>query len=216
MLKAILWDNDGVLVDTEGLYFQACRDELAARGIQIDEADFAATFLKSSAGIRAFVGDSDETEFQALRTRRNERYSTLLRRGVEPIAGVEDALKTLRGKVRMGVVTSSRGDHFEMIHASSGLLPYFDFVLVREDYGRSKPEPEPYLAALVRNGLAADECLVVEDSERGLQAAVAAGIRCAVIPQGLTRTSDFSQAHVVLNDIGELALLALDLMEEKI
>ena len=80
----------------------------------------------------------------------------------------------------------------------------------------SKPDPEPYLTALERNGLAADECLVVEDSERGLQAAVAAGIRCAVIPQGLTRTSDFSQAHVVLNDIGELALLALDLMEEKI
>jgi beta-phosphoglucomutase-like phosphatase (HAD superfamily) len=192
MLKAILWDNDGGLVDTEGLYFQACRDELAAQGIAIDEADFAATFLKSSEGIRAFVGDLDKAKFQALRTRRNGRYSALLRRGVEPIAGVEEALKKLRGKVRMGVVTSSRGDHFEMIHASSGLLPYFDFVLVREDYGESKPDPE-----------------------RGLLAAVAAGIRCAVIPQGLTRTSDFSQAYAVLNDIGELAPLALDMIEEK-
>ena len=77
-LKAILWDNDGVLVDTEKLYFQACREELAARGIRIGEAEFIATFLKSSEGIRAFVGDLDEAEFEALRTRRNARYSALL------------------------------------------------------------------------------------------------------------------------------------------
>lgn len=214
-LKAILWDNDGVLVDTEKLYFQACREELAARGIRIGEAEFIATFLKSSEGIRAFVGDLDEAEFEALRTRRNARYSALLHGGVEPIAGVEEALKALCGKVRMGIVTSSRGDHFELIHATTGLLPYFDFALVREDYAASKPDPEPYLMALERMGLPADECLVVEDSERGLQAAVSAGIRCAVIPQGLTRTSDFSQAYAVLSDLSELVLLALDLIEEE-
>lgn len=215
MLKAILWDNDGVLVDTEKLYFQACRDELAAQGIAIDEADFAATFLKTSEGIKAFVGDLDEADFAALRDRRNQRYSALLRRGVATIAGVEEVLKTLHGKVRMGVVTSSRGDHFEMIHASTSLLPYFDFVLVREDYQASKPDPEPYLMAMERNRLAADECLVVEDSARGLQAAVAAGVRCVVIPQGLTQASDFSQAYTVLSDINELVPLALALMEEQ-
>ena len=214
MLKAILWDNDGVLVDTEGLYFEACRDELAAQGVAIDEVAFTETFLKSSEGIRAFVGDMAEEEFQALRTRRNERYSALLQAGVVPIVGVEDALRALHGKVQMGVVTSSRGDHFAMIHSSTGLLSYFDFVLVREDYRESKPDPEPYLTAMARNNLAAAECLVVEDSERGLQAAVAAGIRCVVIPRGLTRTSDFSKAYAVLNDIGEFEALALKMMEE--
>ena len=56
------------------------------------------------------------------------------------------------------------------------------------------------------------EVLVVEDSERGLQAAVAAGIRCVVIPRGLTRSSDFSKAHVVLNEIGEFRVLALSMV----
>ena len=59
MVKAMLWDNDGVLVDTEKLYFEACRDELAAQGIEINEADFVATFLKTSEGIKAFVGHLD-------------------------------------------------------------------------------------------------------------------------------------------------------------
>ena len=214
MVKAMLWDNDGVLVDTEKLYFEACRDELAAQGIEINEADFVATFLKTSEGIKAFVGHLDEAEFAALRTRRNERYSALLQRGVEPITGVRETLAALHGKVRMGIVTSCRGDHFEMIHASTGLLSYFDFVLVREDYEVSKPEPEPYLVAMERNGLAADECLEVEDSERGLQAAVAAGLRCVVIRQGLTEQSDFSRAFAVLNDINELAPLVFALILE--
>ena len=214
MVKAMLWDNDGVLVDTEKLYFEACRDELAAQGIEINEADFVATFLKTSEGIKAFVGHLDEAEFAALRTRRNERYSALLQRGVEPKTGVRETLAALHGKVRMGIVTSCQGDHFEMIHASTGLLSYFDFVLVREDYEASKPEPEPYLVAMERNGLAADECLVVEDSERGLQAAVAAGLRCVVIRQGLTEQSDFSRAFAVLNDINELAPLVFALILE--
>ena len=207
MLKAMLWDNDGVLVDTEKLYFEACRDELAAQGIEINEADFVSIFLKTSEGIKAFVGHLDEAEFAALRTRRNERYSALLQRGVEPKTGVRETLAALHGKVRMGIVTSCQGDHFEMIHASTGLLSYFDFVLVREDYEASKPEPESYLVAMERNGLVADECLVVEDSERGLQAAVAAGLRCVVIRQGLTEQSDFSRAFAVLKDINELAPL---------
>ena len=215
MLEAILWDNDGVLVDTEKLYFQACREELQAQGVEIDEADFADAFLTTSEGIQAFVGHLDEAEFAALRDRRNERYSALLQCGVEPIARVGQTLQALRGKVRMGVVTSSRGDHFQMIHASTGLLPYFDFVLVREDYEMSKPDPEPYLAAMHRHGLTADECLVVEDSERGLRAAVAAGLRCVVIPKGMTRASDFSKAYAVLDDINELVPLALTLMQEK-
>ena len=67
---------------------------------------------------------------------------------------------------------------------------------------------------MARNNLAAAECLVVEDSERGLQAAVAAGIRCVVIPRGLTRTSDFSKACAVLNDINEFEALVLKMIEE--
>ena len=112
----------------------------------------------------------------------------------------------------MGIVTSSRREHFEVIHAGTNLLPYFDFVLMREDYTHSKPDPEPYLTAMAQNGLSAEECVVIEDSERGLRAALAAGLRCIVIPQGLTRGLDFTGALAVLDDIRQLPPLIDQLM----
>ena len=69
-----------------------------------------------------------------------------------------------------------------------------DFVLVREDYQRAKPHPEPYLTGLKRFGATKEETLVVEDSARGLSSAVAAGIDCAVVHNDFTRGHDFSAA----------------------
>ncbi len=84
---------------------------------------------------------------------------------------------------------------------------------MREDYGQSKPSPEPYLTAMQRNGLAAEECLVIEDSERGLRAALAAGLRCIVIPQGMTRGMDFTGALRQLDDIREVPALVGALLQ---
>ena len=69
-----------------------------------------------------------------------------------------------------------------------------DFVLVREDYKLAKPHPEPYLTGLKRLGATKEETLVVEDSSRGLNSAVAAGIDCAIVLNDFTKAQDFSQA----------------------
>jgi beta-phosphoglucomutase-like phosphatase (HAD superfamily) len=79
-----------------------------------------------------------------------------------------------------------------------------DFVLTREDYVSSKPDPESYLLALSRFGASADECLVVEDSQRGLQAAIAAGIDCAVVYNAFTASHDFTGATHLLASIHDL------------
>ena len=71
-----------------------------------------------------------------------------------------------------------------------------DFVLVREDYERAKPHPEPYLTGLKRFGAAKEETLVVEDSLRGLKSAVAAGIDCAIVRNDFTHSPDFSEANL--------------------
>ncbi len=212
VLKAILWDNDGVLVDTEHLYFRACREALARIDIGLSEARFIDSFLRRGEGLRALMEERGLGEGLFVETQRwrNARHAELLSEGVAPIEGVVATLDALRGRVRMGIVTSSRRTHFEIVHAKTGLLPYFDFVLVREDYGEPKPHPEPYLQAMRRNGLRAEQCLVVEDSPRGLQAARAAGVRCAVIPRGLTQSLDFSGAFRHLQHAGEV----LDIVDE--
>lgn len=214
MLKAILWDNDGVLVDTEGLYFRATREALERLGVRLSEARFIECFLKASQGfsrVAAEYGIDDRT-LESARSWRNARYTELLRAGVPVIDGARQVLNELHGTVRMGVVTSSRREHFEIIHAATGLLDYIDFTLVREDYRQSKPDPEPYLTAMRQNDLSADECVVIEDSDRGLRAALAAGLRCVVIPQGLTQGLDFTGALCELTDIRQVPPLVRELM----
>jgi HAD superfamily hydrolase (TIGR01509 family) len=207
MLKAILWDNDGVLVDTEGLYFEATRQTLADAGVELTRALYADISLRQ--GRSAFDllrerGASDDTIEQA-RTTRDDRYSALLQSRPLLIDGVEETLASLHGSIRMGVVTSSRKVHFDVIHRSTGILGYFELVLTREDYRLSKPDPEPYRTALGLVGLAAQECVVVEDTERGMLSAVAAGIPCLVIPNALNREGDFSPARAVLTNIRDVA-----------
>ena len=100
--------------------------------------------------------------------------------------------------MRMAVVTSSQRQHFDTMHADISLTRYFEFVLAREDCGKTKPNPEPYLLALERLGMRAESCVAVEDSERGLAAARAAGLRCLVIPNEITRSCTFSGATAIL------------------
>jgi len=104
----------------------------------------------------------------------------------------------------MAIVTSAKRIHFEMAHRDSGILGYLEFVLTREDYVNSKPDPEPYLAGLARIGVEPARCLVIEDTARGLVSAKAAGLDCWVIPTALNRTSDFGGADAVLGDILEV------------
>ncbi|NLY00331.1 MAG: HAD-IA family hydrolase [Rhodopirellula sp.] len=101
----------------------------------------------------------------------------------------------------MGVVTSSRRDHFNIAHAKSGLLRYFDFILNREDCEHTKPHPEPYLTAIRWHHLVPEQCIVIEDSERGLASARTAGLECLIVLSEWTKDGDFSQACRVLDDI---------------
>jgi len=205
MIKAIFWDNDGVLVGTEHLYFQATRDVLGRFGISLTERQFGEISLQAGNSLFTLAeGRLTQQEMEAARNNRNARYAQLLQREQTVLPGVESTLASLHGSVRMAIVTSSRREHFDLIHRDSGLLKYFEFVLTREDYRLSKPHPEPYLAALKRSGLRPEECLVVEDSERGVRAATSAGLRCLAIPGEMNRSGDFSSASRILNDINQV------------
>jgi HAD superfamily hydrolase (TIGR01509 family) len=206
MFQAIFWDNDGVLVNTEHLYFQATQQVLATVDIDLDAETYRDFFLKQSQGawhLAAARGISQD-RLTALREARNVLYSRLLQEADITIPGVAPVLQNLTQRFSMGVVTTSHRDHFEIIHRRTAFLPLFDFVLVREDYGQSKPNPEPYLKALQMSGYPPASCLVIEDSERGLTAAKAAGLACWVIPTGLSRSGDFSAADKVLEHISQV------------
>lgn len=202
---AILWDNDGVLVDTEIVYFDVTRRVLAEIEFELRQDVFVDLALRRGRSAFELIADRfSADEVEELRQRRNRIYTETIARGVRINTGVRECLDRLQPRMRMGVVTGSSRLHFETMHRTTDLLRYFEFCLTHDEYSRSKPHPEPYLTALERYDLDADECVVVEDSERGLQAAVAAGLRCIAIPNELTRQGDFSDAVVVLDGVSRL------------
>lgn len=205
-LPFLFFDNDGVLVDTEHLYLQASRDVLAARGIALSEDQYIDLFLRRNRGLLHFADEYrwSVDELVDMRTRRNALYADLLRDHAPVLPGVVETLASLSGRARMAIVTSSRREHFDIIHAASGLLPYFEFVLAAGDYAASKPDPSPYLTAVTRAGVDPARCLVVEDSERGLTSALAAGLRCVVVPSRLTRGQRFDGAWRMLDSVRDL------------
>ena len=211
MPSTILWDHDGVLVDTEHLYYRATRQVLARHGVDLTIVQYQQNHLVDDSGswhlLRA-RGVAEEA-VQALRRERNEIYGRFLAENDVMVPGALDLLRRLRPRYRMAVVTSSERVHFDAIHAQTGLRGLVDFVLTRDAYGACKPHPEPYLSAVARFGAAKDECVVVEDSERGLIAAKAAGLACWMVYSPMTEGQKFDAADrrfMSLAEIGEVLL----------
>ncbi|NUT06668.1 MAG: HAD-IA family hydrolase [Hamadaea sp.] len=152
----------------------------------------------------------DEETISRLRRIRDDHYQEYLKTEAIEIEGVVETLADLSRHVRMAIVTTAKRADFEVIHAQRDIRKFMDFVLVREDYRLAKPHPEPYLTGLRRFGAAQQETLVVEDSARGLNSAVAAGIDCAVVHNDFTQGQDFSQATHRIKTLRELADIILD------
>ncbi|MFT4295793.1 MAG: HAD-IA family hydrolase [Micropruina sp.] len=208
--KYILFDHDGVLVDTEQWYFKAGERALAEIGLVLDKEQYlldmgqgAATWAQAK---RAGV---DDRTIDGVRRVRDAYYQEYLRTESIEVDGVVDALAELSQLARMAIVTTSKRDDFEIIHEGRQIVQYMDFVLVRDDYLHAKPHPEPYLTALERFGAEKDEALIVEDSSRGLQSAVAAGIDCAIVYNEFTKSQDFTQARHRIARLADLKELIL-------
>jgi HAD superfamily hydrolase (TIGR01509 family) len=205
-INAIFWDNDGVLVDTEPLYFETTREVFASIGVPLTEDDYIDLFLVKGSGAWHLVEAQGRSpaEIERLRDERNARYAERLAQRSHAVEGIADVLSALHGQYTMGVVTTCRRDHFEVMHRHTGLLKYFDFVLTHDDYARTKPHPDPYLAALARCGAAPASSVAIEDSSRGLAAAKAAGIRCLVVPGPLTERRLINGAERILGSVADI------------
>ena len=210
---AILFDNDGILVDTEPLFLQATQEILATVDVILTAEDYHELSMRQGKTVfnLAVAQGASKDEIRSLRTRRNRRYSELIDEGVRILDGVAEALERLHGIFPMAIVTSSDRDHFDQIHSQTELIRFFDFVLAADDCAHHKPHPEPYLTAASRIGASPDRCLVIEDTERGVQSATTAGMSCFAIPNGLSKAGDFESARMVLSSMRELPpLLGLE------
>lgn len=208
MPKFLLWDNDGVLVDTERWHYIATRDALADSGIVLSERAYLGlrTEGRSAWTLAAERGMSPD-EIAERRSARNRVYQAYLERADLTIPGVHETLEVLAASYRMGIVTTSRRDHFDTIHRTRPYLAFFEFALTIEDFRVSKPAPDGYLAALRRFGASPEDAVVIEDSEWGLEAACRADLRCVVVRSPFTTGDRLDGAWHVVDSIRELPAL---------
>lgn len=206
MIEAIFFDNDGVLVDTEHLYFAASQQVFEEAGSRLERDLFIDLSLRQGRSVFDLLRDQgvSEPEIVRLRARRDEVYRASVAAGVEVYEGAHETVASLAARYPMAIVTSAHREDFELAHRESDLLHHFRFVLANGEYARHKPHPDPYLEAAERLRVTPERCVVIEDSVRGLQAAVAAGMACLAIPHALTSGGDFSTAAAVLADIREV------------
>lgn len=206
MKKYILFDNDGVLVHTEPLYFKA--NIQALKEFFDVELEFEEYMKIMSEGTTVWQKALNEgfsfAEVEIARNKRNEYYQNFLKTENILIDGVKDVLKELSKDYKMGIVTTSRRVDFEIIHKNLGIVDFMDFVLCEEDYNFAKPHPEPYLKGLELFKAKKSEAIVVEDSTRGLSSAYKAGIECVIVKNEFTLTQDFSKASYFIETLKEL------------
>ncbi|MCY3912659.1 MAG: HAD family phosphatase [Chloroflexi bacterium] len=205
MKKYILFDHDGVLVETEYWYFKAGERALADVGFAMDRDQYLRDMTQGNATwAQAIAAGVDEQIIDRQREVRNAYYQEYLRTEDIEIDGVLETLDVLAGAFRMGIITTSKPDDFALIHKRRTILDYMEFHLARDDYERAKPHPEPYLRGLERFGATAAEAVVIEDSARGLESAIAAGIDCIVVANEFTASHDLSKATAKVDTFREL------------
>jgi HAD superfamily hydrolase (TIGR01509 family) len=205
MKKYILFDHDGVLVETEHWYYMANMRALAPLGIDLARDVYLANMADGiSSWELARAAGLPDSEIKRSRELRNRYYQEYLVREDIEIDGVLSTLTELSRTYLMGIVTTAKRADFLLIHERRSILDYMEFYLTVEDYDQAKPHPEPYLAGLKRFGASAAETVVIEDSARGLKSAVAAGIDCIVVANDFTKGHDLSAAILKVDKFADL------------
>ena len=209
-LKAIVFDFDGLILDTEEPSFRAWQEVYRHHGADLDETDWHAAIGTRRAVDpyqllveRATVPVPPAEEIHAVR---NERKLELTH-AEEVLPGVIDWLEAaLTLELRLGIASTSASDWVEPHLERLGLRERFHVVSCWDQHLLPKPAPDIYLAALDSLDVESDEAVAVEDSPNGVAAAKAAGLFCVAVPNRLTKPLDFSEADIVLDSLAQLPL----------
>jgi HAD superfamily hydrolase (TIGR01509 family) len=210
-LRAVVFDLDGLMFDTEALFFRVASEMLRARGkvftIEIMRAMIGRQPTESGRAFREMAGLDDAPE--ALMAEAKERFEALIDTAVQPMPGLLALLDRLRDLgLPLAVATSSGRAYAERLIRGHGLFDRFAFLLCREDVARHKPDPEIYRTAAERFGLDPAEVLVLEDTPTGLAAAKAAGTFAVGVPHEHSPASDLAAADLIVSSLADPMLQA--------
>lgn len=184
-MKAIVFDCDGVLVDSEDLSWRGWRQVLAGHGIDLTDADISALTGRTLDACLAHFGDrGDLPTREVLVPELGTVMGDLLERHLQAFEDAVDTLDVVAGRRRLAVASSSYRDRLDLSLRTTGLADRFEVSVAGDEVPRGKPAPDLFLEAAVRLGVGPEECLAVEDTPAGVASAVAAGMAVVAVDRG--------------------------------
>jgi len=213
--RAVVFDFDGVLADSESLHLSAFQDVFRARGWTLERAAYFERYLgfDDEGTVRAFAEDAKlivaDDEIASLVRTKTERFAALMETGAIMYPGAAAAIARLGAQYRLGIASGSTGAEIVAILQKAGLHAPFRVIIGADDVERSKPAADPYLAAVRRLGVAPSAAVAIEDSRWGLTSARAAGLYTIGITTSYA-AKELSAADIVVDSLDEITL---DLVE---
>ena len=201
----VLWDFDGVVIDSEELFFRAYSVVLREWGVSVSRRLYGRVWVGGGHGAEWAVENFGLPLAAAeLKQRSRPVYQSLLEQHVRLMPGIEAALKRLGARWPMAVATNSPASAVDFVMGKFGLAEHFDDVVTRERYTTPKPAPDAFVAGAAALGLPPERCVVIEDANKGVRAAHAAGCRVIAVPHTFTLENDFSLADCVVGSLDEI------------
>jgi HAD superfamily hydrolase (TIGR01509 family) len=211
-LRAVIFDLDGLLADTEPLHYASWREVIQdAFGVTVSWDEYCEHWIRRGLGIREYlakyelVGDAEE-----LWRRKSHRYLPLVEAQLRPMPGALELLGRLHGRVPLALASSSWRTHVDAVLGKLGARHFFDVVATGESVARLKPHPDIFLHTAETLGAAPGRCVVLEDAEKGVLAARAAGMAVVAIPTPYSITHDLASASRVVQSLEAVTLEELD------
>jgi beta-phosphoglucomutase len=218
MLKAVIFDFNGIIVDDEPIHFRLFQKVLAEEGILLTENAYYERYLgfddrgAFSAGLRENNRPLDDTKLRQLIERKAAYYQDAIREQVAIFPGVKDLIASLVPALPLAVASGALRQEIEVILRTAGLLDYFDGIVSAEDVTRGKPEPEIFLKALAAlnrrektSPIVPADCVVIEDSKEGIRGARRAGMKCLAVTNSHP-AEQLTEANAVVTSLEEVTL----------
>lgn len=207
MIQAVIFDLDGVLIDSKKLHYLAWKKFWAKRGITHTWKDFMKFFGMDNKNIFPLIYKNLSARKIDALGEEKERYYRQIAKGVlHPTNGTVALLESLK-KSRYGIAiaTSTPKSNISFVLKQTGLKKYFSAVICASDVKRGKPHPEIFLKAAKALGAKPQDCIVIEDSVHGIEAAKAAGMKCIALTT-THKPSELTKADMVVKDLSRLSV----------
>lgn len=216
MLRAIIFDCDGVIADTEPIHMSCFQRVLEEEGIVVTEEEYFTRYLAlddRACFTTAFAerGVSlNRNELEELVERKAAQVEPVMRTTLQLLPGAAEFIRQAAGRYPLAIASGALRREIDLVLKYGGLRDCFDVIVSAEDVKRSKPHPDAFIRAwellLLAGGedLRRDECLVIEDSIHGVSAAHSAGMRCLAVTNSYSRNK-LVEADMVVDSLDELA-----------